>query len=321
MKFVKSYKVFESTEYNKSQEVNEANIFGNVWNKIKNLFARGVDRTTLDLWKKNGLPTYGEIYEIQSQEWFLYNPTFGQQPWSKKMTLSDIPADKVREVSSPLYFLLLTGSYFQGGNLVYKLDRLAIAKASKNFPKAFDLSKHPSQMSLLNLKVPNYFGHPEMTDSGRFLSNSIKHIDFEFSGSTINTETTLWSMLEQDWIAYNEQSDRFAPFSDVESGEMKMGHPYGVGDRSGQMSNVMPVEFKSEEEKQKEFDKMKAILSFRPKMITLGEWLVRYNASPQKNNDLMKLGDVWTNEPNTDALKNWTPKEEPVVVEKRNYKK
>ena len=61
MKYVKSYKVFESTEYYKSQKVNEANIFGNVWNKIKNLFATGVDRTTLDIWKKSGLPTYGEI--------------------------------------------------------------------------------------------------------------------------------------------------------------------------------------------------------------------------------------------------------------------
>lgn len=315
MKYVKSYKLFESTEYNKSQEVNEANIFGNVWNKIKNLFARGVDRTTLDLWKKNGLPTYGESYEISSNEYSLYNPTFGQQPWSKKMTLSDIPADKVREVSSPVDFLLLTGSYFQDGNLVYNLDRLAIAKVSKNFPKAFDLSKHPSQMSLLNLKVPNFWGHPEMTDSDKLLSRVFQHVDFEFSGSTITTETTQWSMLEQDWIAYKEQSDRYVPFSDIESGEMKMGQQYA----SGGIGDVMPVEFKNEEEKQKEFNKMKAHFSFRPKMITLGEWLNIYNSSRQKNNDLMKLGEVWKNEPNKDMSLAKT--EEPAMMERRRYKK
>jgi hypothetical protein len=315
MKYVKSYKVFESTEYNKSQEVNEANIFGNVWNKIKNLFARGVDRTTLDLWNKNGLPTYGEIYELSSNEYSVYNPPFGQNPWDKKITLSDIPADKVREVSSPVDFLLLTGSYFQDGELVYNLDRLAIAKVSKNFPKVFDLSKHPSQMSLLNLKVPNYQGHPEMTDNDKLLSKGLQHIDFEFSGSTINTETTLWSMLEQDWIAYKEESNIYAPFSDVESGEMKMGHQYA----SGGMGNVMPAEFKSEEEKQKEFDKFKSILSFRPRIITLGEWLDMYNSSPQKNNDLMRLGEVWKNEPNTDMSLAKT--EEPAMMEKRRYKK
>lgn len=44
---------------------------------------------------------------------------------------------------------------------------------------------------------------------------------------------------------------------------------------------------------------MKAHFSFRPKMITLGEWLNIYNSSRQKNNDLMKLGEVWKNEPNT----------------------
>jgi len=275
----------------------------------------------LDLWNKNGLPTYGEVYEIRSNEYSIYYPTFGQQPFDKKITLSEIPSDKVREISSPLDFLLLTGSYFQNGELVYNLDRLAIAKVSRNFPKAFDLSKHTSQMSLLNLKVPNYFGHPEMGDRSKLLSIGFQHVDFDFSGSTINHETTLWSMLEQDWIAYKEDSDRFAPFSDVESGEMKMGNPDFLPSeyKSGGMSNVMPVEFKNEEEKQKEFNKMKAILSFRPKMITLGEWLNLYNSSPQKNNDLMKLGEVWKNEPNTDMSLSKT--EEPAMMERRRYKK